>query len=145
MSSSIDGPAPRPCESCPYRSDVPSGIWSPGDYAKLERYDAETYDQPQAVFRCHQLGVEDPRARMCAGWVGCHGWELLALRLWAGDQNPRTDDQLTAVIEYRSPVPLFATGGEAAAHGMRDIENPSPEAVALIEKVTRLRPEVQQD
>lgn len=28
-------PSPRLCESCPYRRDVPSGIWDRSEYAKL--------------------------------------------------------------------------------------------------------------
>ena len=30
---------PKPCASCPYRCDVPSGVWHPDEYAKLEVYD----------------------------------------------------------------------------------------------------------
>jgi hypothetical protein len=36
---SINPPAPKPCESCPYRKDVPSGVWSEGEYRKLPQYD----------------------------------------------------------------------------------------------------------
>ncbi|MFD7961193.1 DUF6283 family protein [Streptomyces zaomyceticus] len=39
-------PAPRPCASCPYRRDVPSGVWSRGDYVKLPLYDGPTWTQP---------------------------------------------------------------------------------------------------
>nr|WP_280343300.1 DUF6283 family protein [Nocardia neocaledoniensis] len=34
----IGPPAPRPCVSCPYRRDVPSGVWDFGEYEKLRGY-----------------------------------------------------------------------------------------------------------
>lgn len=130
------GPAPRPCMSCPYRRDVPSGVWSEDDYAKLRRYDAPTYDQPTGMFQCHQNGADDDQARLCAGWVAVHGQELLSLRLAVA--NGRVDP---SVMDYTTPVPLFASGADAAAHGLRDIDNPSMEAIDLIAKITDRRPE----
>src|SRR3954467_54109 len=102
-------PAPRPCQSCPYRRDVPSGVWSSTEYAKLVAYDAPTYAQPLALFQCHQNGADDGRARVCAGWVGCHGQELLALRLAVS--TGRLDP---LVMGYRTTVALFASGRDAA-------------------------------
>nr|WP_239003987.1 DUF6283 family protein [Nocardia panacis] len=64
-------PAPRPCASCPYRRDVPSGIWHESEYNKLRSYDLDTAYQPTALFECHQTEPDTPAARMCAGWVGC--------------------------------------------------------------------------
>ncbi|MGW4372017.1 DUF6283 family protein [Nocardia takedensis] len=66
---------------CPYRRDVPSGIWDHTEYRKLRAYDNELPDQPAALFQSHQQDAGDDRRRMCAGWVGCHGPTLLALRL----------------------------------------------------------------
>jgi hypothetical protein len=43
--------------------------------------------------------------------------ESLAARFHARDIDP-------AVFEYTSPVPLFASGAEAAEHGMRDLDQP---------------------
>jgi hypothetical protein len=115
-----------PCSSCPYRRDVPAGIWSPEEYAKLPEYDGETGDQIMAgavaVFLCHQQP-----GRLCAGWVGCHDMRHnAAIRF-----NP-VDPM---VHDYKSPVALFGSGAEAAAHGMSGVKNPGPEAKAQIEKL----------
>ena len=69
------------------------------------------------LFHCHSQPEN-----LCAGWVGCHDMDHnLAVRLQAADVDP-------AVFEYESPVPLFASGAEAAEHGKRDLEAPGPEA-----------------
>lgn len=54
MGEPIKAPAKNPCGSCPYRRDVPSGIWSEEEYDKLPQYDLPTGDQPPNVFLCHQ-------------------------------------------------------------------------------------------
>lgn len=139
MSSPLRPPAPRPCASCPYRRDVPSGIWAHEEYDKLRRYDAPTAEQPAALFQCHQADADSDARRICAGWAGCHdGAHLLALRIARLDGRiDATTHQ--AVAEYTSPIPLFASGDEAAAHGQADIELPSKEAVRLIAKISRSR------
>lgn len=127
-------PRPSPCSSCPYRRDVPSGIWDASEYARLPLYDGETWGQPTGVFLCHQAD-----GFICAGWCGCHDMqENLALRI-APHLDPDIDVQ--ACLDYTSPVPLFASGAEAAEHGMRDIEDLSPEAGEVIDRllVTRKR------
>jgi hypothetical protein len=48
------GPARNPCGSCPYRKDVPSGVWETLEYEKLPPYDGETFEQPFEAFFCHQ-------------------------------------------------------------------------------------------
>lgn len=128
------GPAPRPCVSCPYRRDVPSGVWHPDEYAKLPAYDAATPFQPPGVFMCHQVD-----GRVCAGWAGCHdGRELLALRL-AVVLGTLTPDEVGETIDYVSPVPLFGSGAEAAEHGMAEVDAPDEPAVAVMERITRKR------
>lgn len=124
----------KPCSSCPYRCDVPSAIWAKKDYDKLRGYDGSTVEQAvagaTALFRCHQAPD-----RLCAGWVGCHDmYHSLAMRIhWSRSvKNP-------AVFDYVCPVPLFASGAEAADHGMRDMDNPSPEAVLATDKIVRIR------
>ena len=138
MSSPLRAPAPRPCESCPYRRDVPSGIWDREEYGKLRRYDAPTPEQPTAVFQCHQADADSGAARVCGGWAGCHGRELLAPRIamLTGRIDPAT---YQAVVEYLSPVPLFASGSEAAEHGEKGIEEPDGNAERLIAKITQNR------
>lgn len=140
-SGSVRGPATRPCGSCPYRRDVPSGIWAPGEYAKLASYDADTPFQPPNLFLCHQTSAEDSRARLCAGWVGCHGSTLLAVRL-AATREQLTGLDLKAAIEYVSPVPLFASGTAAATHGIRDIHDPGTRAQAAITAIAARRSDV---
>lgn len=136
--SPVAGPAPRPCGSCPYRRDAPSGVWAAVEYSKLVNYDADTAYQPTDLFLCHQTGAEDNQARLCAGWVGCHGEELLALRL-AAARGELTGADLEATFGYRSPVPLFSSGAEAAAHGVRDIANPDHDARVAIAKIASRR------
>ena len=144
MSSSLRPPAQRPCESCPYRRDVPAGIWASEEYAKLRRYDAETPDQPTGLFQCHQADADSAVRRICGGWAGCHeGEELLALRLAVLD---RSVDAATyrAVVEYVSPISLFSSGREAAAHGEAGIDAPTEEARRLISKIARTRQDLVQ-
>lgn len=133
----MEAPAPRPCDTCPYRRDVPSGIWDAHEYAKLRLYDAETGSQPPGVWQCHLTGGEIQR--ICAGWAGCHdGDNLLALRVGVltGLITPATARQ---VVEYRSPVPLFDSGAEAADHGEQDLENPGLDALEAIAKLQRIK------
>lgn len=134
MSETIKGPAPRPCESCPYRLDVPSGIWAREEYEKLPRYDADTMSQPSGLFLCHQTGADDPHSRLCAGWVGCHGGDLIALRL-AFIQGRITGD----AFDYETDVPLHPTGRAAADHGLADVESPGRAAVSVGVKIARKR------
>jgi len=134
MTDTVNTPAPKPCASCPYRRDVPSGIWQPEEYAKLPAFDADTALQPPNLFLCHQTDAEDPRARLCAGWVGCHGDELLALRLAV--VQGRVDG---SVFDYETDVPLHPSGAAAAAHGLAEVGSPSPAAVAAGVKIARKR------
>lgn len=120
----------RPCASCPYRRDVPSGIWSAEEYEKLRTFDGEITDQAAAgafgVFACHKTPDF-----LCAGWTGCHNQgENLAMRLHARELHER-------VWAYESPVPLFGSGAEAAEHGMGDLQSKSPEAEKAISQILR--------
>jgi hypothetical protein len=114
----------EPCQSCPYRKDVPSGIWSEYEYDKLVDFDLPTGDQPMATFACHATP-----GHYCHGWAVVHSnrgpeYELLGLRVFApGAEIPE------------AAVPLFESGQEAADHGKRDIDNPSPEARAFVERL----------
>lgn len=122
----------RPCPTCPYRRDVPSGIWAEEEYDKLARYDGDIMSQATAratgVFLCHQRTGD-----LCAGWVACHDMNNnLAVRLSPEDIDP-------AVFDYVSPVPLFASGAEAAEHGRRDLAHPGEQARSMIGKLVRLR------
>lgn len=127
-----------PCGSCPYRKDVPSGVWAAHEYDKLPAYDGSIGDQlfrgGRAAFYCHQQD-----GKLCAGWVGCHGPDnLLALRLNAAFVTK-------AVWQFVSPVPLFKSGAEACAHGKKAIMRPGRKARHMVGKlVKKLKPNTQE-
>lgn len=111
-------PPKVPCGSCPYRRDVPAGIWHASEYDKLVAYDRPTQEQPFEVFLCHQQD-----GCVCGGWLLTHDRDhLLSLRLQAGRLDP-------SVWNYAPDVPVFGSGAEAAAHGKSGID--APDAVAL--------------
>lgn len=128
----MKAPAPRPCDSCPYRRDVPSGVWAAEEYEKLPPYDEPTHAQPTGVFLCHQQD-----GRICAGWAGCHDMDdSLGLRLAVTTGALGVDDY-RATLDYSSPVLLFASGTEAAEHGLRDLAAPAGPAVRAMSKISR--------
>jgi hypothetical protein len=123
----MSGVRSQPCSACPYRRDVPSGVWAHEEYEKLRPYDALTGDQPLGVFACHAT----PES-LCHGWVVCHtnrGHEhdLLALRIRGADYD----------LIPEETVPLFDSGNDAADHGQTDITDPSPEAIATADRLMR--------
>lgn len=116
-----------PCPACPYRRDVPSGVWAPEEYEKLRRYDQPTGEQPWQPFLCHATP-----GRLCHGWAVVHTsrgheFDLLALRLIRHDPE----------IPDAPAVPLFASGCEAADHGLRDIAAPSADARSAMDTLRR--------
>lgn len=132
--TAIKPPAKRPCGSCPYRRDVPSGIWHESEYAKLPEYDKETWEQPPGVFLCHQQD-----GCVCAGWAAVSANEdTIALRFASIDG--RIDfETLDAIIDYATDVPLFSTGAEAAAHGLTNVADPDKDAHRVMAKLERRR------
>lgn len=123
--------AKAPCKTCPYRRDVPSGLWAKEEYEKLKLYDGDIGEQLEknaiGRFDCHQRD-----GKLCAGWVATHGpCNLLALRL-ATDIAPE-------VFDYVSAVPVFESGTAAAKHGMRDIKRPRAAARNAINRLSRKR------
>lgn len=114
----------QPCEACPYRRDVPSGLWSAEEYDKLPPYDAETWEQPFDGFSCHAT----PEF-YCHGWAVVHmsrghAFELLALRFAHFEGDIPTP-----------PVPLFESGAEAAEHGKREIKRPKKRAKQTVQRL----------
>jgi hypothetical protein len=112
------------CTACPYRRDVPSGVWAAHEYDKLAEYDGETHEQPMGAFMCHATPEN-----LCHGWVVVHGrqdhaHEPIAFRMWGID--PSTVEEHT---------PLFSSGTEACEHGKRDIEHPSDEAREVVARL----------
>lgn len=123
-------PPPVPCGTCPYRRDVPSGVWERHEYEKLPQYDGDTGQQAMqgamALFMCHQRD-----GCLCGGWLATHDTRhLLALRVNAVDAS---------AYDYETDVPVFASGREAHDHGVRDVDDPSPEARRKIDGLRKQR------
>jgi hypothetical protein len=117
-----------PCEACPYRRDVPSGVWDTEEYDKLRRYEGETWEQPPAAFSCHATP-----AKLCHGWAVVSGVDSLALRI--------------AGCAHEIPEPkvlLFGSHTEAADHGQRLVDRPPEGAVTMIGRLTRKHERLQQ-
>jgi hypothetical protein len=133
MDERIRPPAKNPCGSCPYRCDVPSGVWDESEYAKLPEFDLPTAEQPPSVFMCHQAD-----GRLCAGWTACHDMgESLGLRMVSLSGQIQSVDDLDAILGYETSVPLFGSGAEAAAHGRAEIKSPGERALRTVEKLTQ--------
>lgn len=113
---------PIPCEACPYRKDVPSGVWAHHEYEKLRGYDNPIYAQPPQAFACHSTP-----AKLCNGWAivndNLHHGHVLALRLAGRPEVPEPK------------VALFETNAEAADHGQREIEEPGVMASLVVERL----------
>lgn len=122
-----------PCASCPYRKDVPSGIWHEDEYAKITPYDLDTASQPLSLFLCHQND-----GCLCRGWLDCHGAELLALRMAAIKGDP-SQEEIAKALDEGSAVPVFTTAAAAAKHGRKSIKRPGPKAKTLINKIEKRR------
>lgn len=134
MSSRIHPPARNPCGSCPYRKDVPSGVWDEEEYAKLPLYDKPLPEQPPSVFMCHQQN-----GRLCSGWVACHDMEeSMGLRI-AIICDRIVPDDIDPIFDYTTPIEVFASGAEAAEHGRAEIMAPGEGAGRVIDKLNRKR------
>lgn len=122
----------QPCSTCPYRQDVPSGLWAADEYRKLPEYDNATGEQPIQAFFCHTAPDF-----LCTGWAACHSrrdrsQDLLALRFITSMTQQR-------VVIPKVTIPLFASGEEAALHGLRDINRPKKSARDAVEKIEKMR------
>lgn len=118
-----------PCGSCPYRQDTPPGVWDASEYAKLRQY-SDPMNPLLSVFLCHQTNATG-KETVCRGWLSVEQ-ESIAVRL-AMIRGAVTPEQV-----FAPPlVPLYATGEEAAAAGLSAVEEPSPEAVRLSQRLIR--------
>lgn len=125
-------PAANPCGSCPYRMDVPSGVWAAEEYDKLPPFDNETPFQPPSVFFCHQQ-----TGRLCGGWVACHDMNnSLGLRI-ASSTGVIPAEDLDGIFDYTTDVPIFASGAEAAEHGKAEIQSPGAKARRTVERIAK--------
>ena len=128
--TSLPKPPKVPCGTCPYRKDVPSGVWGASEYNKLPRYDGDTGTQfvsgGIALFMCHQND-----GCLCGGWLVTHDTRHLAA-LRVHDVDP-------SAFNYHPDVECFASGAEAAAHGLADVDAPSPQARRKINGLVKLK------
>lgn len=59
-----EGYRKKPCDECPWRSDLPTGVFPPEAF----RISAHTsYDMADTTFACHMQGKENPAT--CAGFL----------------------------------------------------------------------------
>jgi len=122
----------HPCGACPYRRDVPSGVWMAEEYEKLPPFDAPTYEQPPAAFFCHQR-----TGSLCAGWVGCHDMDhSLGLRM-AAATGAITMEEYEEALDYVCPIPLFESGTAVRDHGVAKVEEPGDDARRIVAKLSR--------
>lgn len=56
----------EPCKTCPYRKDVPVGLWHPDEYSNLAAQDQKEFG---SLFGCHATGKEKGGPHVCAGWL----------------------------------------------------------------------------
>lgn len=124
-------PRKSPCASCPFRRDVPSGIWHESEYEKLPMYDGDASEQRSVrVFSCHQNGVD-----VCSGWLAHRDpLDMLAVRI-----GLISDALDPSCADYSTDVPLFTSGQEAAEHGTRHIADPTVDARDSIRKIIATR------
>lgn len=118
----------NPCSTCPYRKDVPSGVWHYEEYEKLRGYDDNT---ALSVFMCHQSSVANVEMA-CKGWVMVHQ-NSVAVRLAC----------MTRQIDHRTcfeptEVELYESGNAAADAGQRHIKRPRKKALKVIEKLKKI-------
>lgn len=105
-------------------------VWAPEEYAKLPRYDAETFAQPVAPFFCHSQD-----GTLCAGWLGCADpSELLAVRL--GVSSGRLDP---SALDYSTDAPLLTPEAPCSAASVPLPKRPSKGAREVIRKLERAK------
>jgi hypothetical protein len=57
-----------PCKTCPYRKDVPVGVWHRSEYENLLAQDADQIGGH--MFACHQTrALPDSERQVCGGWL----------------------------------------------------------------------------
>lgn len=65
----------KPCEQCPWRADLPTGVFPPQAF----RESAPTaYDMAMSTFSCHMSGKERPAT--CAGFLFRHSVNNMQVR-----------------------------------------------------------------
>lgn len=121
---------PEPCQTCPYRKDVPSGVWSEEEYEKLRGYDEPDFLAASLdFFLCHQSTVAGC-AIACKGWLTVQS-DSIAVRL------ALARGELTLEDCAPPKVALHESGNAAADFGERDLKRPKRKALQVIRKLER--------
>jgi hypothetical protein len=103
----------KPCEQCPWRKDVPTGVFPPEAF----RTSAPTsYDMSDSTFACHMSGQSNPRT--CAGFLMRHATHNLSVRL-SGMMGRINMDEVTD-----GGFPLYPTYREMAIANGVDPSDP---------------------
>jgi len=121
---------PEPCLTCPYRKDVPSGVWHREEYEKLRAYD-DNLNPPLALFLCHQTNVAN-REILCKGWVMVHR-DSIASRMG------QLKGEIDATAFTPCQVELHESGNAAADFGEMDVKRPKKKARKVVEKLHKTR------
>jgi hypothetical protein len=132
----------EPCSACPYRVDVPAGVWASEEYDKLDPYDLPTPAQPPGVFACHATPEW-----LCHGWVAVsvrrgevdHAYESLALRIAAAPFGRPIEAPSDSGVE------LFASHTDAADWGRAGVTDPDLVARLTIDRLARKYPRLRSD
>lgn len=119
---------PTPCSTCPYRRDTPAGIWHPDEYRKLAGYDRDHPFPALATFHCHQE-MTTGKPTMCRGWLAVHG-DIPAVRIAVIRGEIPAED-----VDRPVSVPLYASGREACAAGLKGVRRPGKAARVAIAKL----------
>lgn len=93
---------PRPCSQCPWRSDIPVGVF-PAEAFRLSAGTA--YDASNRTFCCHMSGIDG--ARTCAGFLLANADNNVAVRISLMRGHIDMD-------EIDSPYPLYRSYREMA-------------------------------
>jgi len=117
----------RPCPTCPYRTDCPSGLWAATEYEKLKAFD----EMPGriATFLCHQSNATGTPT-VCRGWAITHGdGAAVRIALAIGELPPHAVEP--------TDIELWPTGRAAAEHGLAELAEPGPAARAKMASLAR--------
>lgn len=121
--------APTPCTTCPYRRDVPSGIWDRSEYEKLPAYDHRDFgESPMAVFHCHQEPMIG-KPTVCHGWLSVHP-DCIAVRM-ARFSGLITKEHMAQIPIKPDPKP-YDSGQQAYRAGIKGIRRPGKKAEAAV-------------
>jgi hypothetical protein len=127
--------APAPCTTCPYRRDVPAGIWAREEYLKLPGYDRQPFGgvESLATFHCHQE-PEIGKPTVCRGWLSVHA-DSVAVRI-ARFQGLITKEDMATIPIHAEPN-LYSTGADACRAGLKGVRRPGKKARSAIEKLKK--------